>query len=767
MLGVLDLDGGDLAVRRRERLLLGLLALQPGTPVGLADIEDWLWPGVAGDHRRQLQVSASRLRKALRDHGTSAELVSHGAAYELQAGPDDLDAVRARRLLARAEQLEGDEGAGEQRLALLDEALALWRGPVLADLPELGLHPGLTELADLRLVVRERWAGVALEAGQAERVAAVLAAGDLLELGSEAAVAHLVVALYRSGRPLDALATCHRYAGRLRDERGLDPGPALEELELGLLTHDGSLNAPAASGAPAPAGPVTEVRRRLADEVGQEADLVQRARVAAEEARRGRSHAEARLHLEQALGHCPPDDDATRFELLAGLADVRRRLADEGYRDLLVEMEGLADRARGSIAVDRRVRAALVQREVGWHGLCGEPAPDLEAYERAREPLDRHDPRWAVLTADMAAVVHHTALDDRRTAWYEEALAAARDHGDDATLRRVLADAIVLDEPGQAARRAALAAELLERAEAAGDLEQAHLGSRIALLAALDRGDLAVLEQSWRTMARTAEELRQPAYRWAALAWSASVELHCGRLASAEERAHRAYTLGIEGGLGETRTTWLFSGQLGELRRLQGRFAELLPMIEAAAVDDVDHHPYAPWRAALPLALVEAGRRREATNGLGQVMAERHPFAVGQAWGTEALCAVETAAALGDAGTARKVYEAVVDRSEAWASSGAAGAGPVATTLGIAAATFGDDDAATAHLVRAADAARRAGAPVYEAQARAHLARVLARSVDADDRRRAADEAAAARAEGAGRGAGLVVRLADEVLATG
>lgn len=762
MLGVLALDGGDLAVRRRERVLLALLALEAGRPVGLAAIEDWLWPGGAGDHRRQLQVSASRLRKALRDHGESAELVSHGAAYELQAGPDDLDAVRARHLLARADELEGDD-----RLALLDEALGLWRGPVLADLPELGLHPGLAELVALGLAVRERWAAAALEAGQAERVATVLAADDLLELGSEAAVGHLVLALYRSGRPLDALATCHRYAARLRDERGLDPGPELQALELGLLTHDGSLNPPTATSGPAAPGPLVEVRRRLADEAGQEADLVQRAWVAAEEARRGHSYAEARLHLEQALGHCPPDDDATRFELLAGLADVRRRLADEGYRDLLVEMDGLADRASGSTAVDRRVRTALAQREVGWHGLCGEPEPDLEAYERAREPLDRQDPRWAVLTADMAAVVHHTALDARRTAWYEAALAAARQHGDDATLRRVLADAIVLDEPGQSARRAALAAELVERAEAAGDLEQEHLGSRIALLAALDQGDLAVLEQSWRTMARTAEELRQPAYRWAALAWSASVELHCGRLHSAEERAHRAYTLGIEGGLGETRATWLFSGQLGELRRLQGRFGELLPMIEAAVVDEVDHHPYAPWRAALPLALVEAGRHREATAGLAQVMAERHPFALGQAWGTEALCAAEVAAVLGDAGTARKVYEAVVDRAGSWASSGAAGAGPVATTLGIAAATFGDDEAASAHLASAVDAAHRAGAPVYEAQARAQLARVLARSADPDDRRRAADEAAAARAEGAWRGAGLVVRLADEVLATG
>jgi DNA-binding SARP family transcriptional activator len=763
LLGPLAIDGEPLAARRRERVLFAALALDAGQAVGLTNLEDWLWPdGAEGDHRRQVQVCLSRLRRVLRELPLAIELISSGSTYELRVPPGSTDADRVEDLLEQARS-----ATLGRRLDLLDEALRLWRGDVLADLPELGVHPGVARLQGLYDVVLEQWADAALDAGQAQRVATRLDVVDVHELPSERSVGHLVLALYRSGRPLDALDRTTSYARWLREERGLDPGPELQQLELGLLTHDGSLNGPLG---PKDRGraEIHEVRRHLLAELGDDGAVLGRERAAAEDALRARSYAEAALHFEAALGRCPADDPSTRFELLAGLADARRRASDHSYQDVLVEMADMAEQASGSVATDRRVKVALTQREVGWHGVCGEPDPELAAYRAALEPLDESDPRWPVVAADIAGVIHHTPREGTRVDWFRRALVAARELDDDVVLRRVLADAIVLDDADLVVERQDLAAELLERTIVAGDLEGQHFGHRIALLGSFEQGDLGGIEHHWEGIARTAEELRQPAFRWSALAWSASVELHRGRLASAEERAHRAFTWGIEGGIEQTRTTWMFSGQLGEVRRLQGRFGELAEMITVAAVDDVDHHPYAPWRAAVGLALIALGRLDEAEATMHEVLAERFPFQQGQGWTAEALCVIETAAALGDADVARRVYDAIVDRPQPWMFSGAAGGGPMGIPLGVAARAFGDGAAARGHFEQAARLADAAGAPVYAAQARALLASVMLEAGDGSERRRGVSIAALARQVGEQRGAGLVVALADQavVLAT-
>jgi DNA-binding SARP family transcriptional activator len=234
----------DLGVRK-ARLLFGALAVQAGTPVTVDALGEILWP-----ERRpsaweaNLHAHVSRLRRALdpeRSRGADSRLVTHGQSYVLRLEPHELDVRRFEQLAAagRAALARSEAGAAA---TLLADATAQWRGPVLADFAnEPFVSAVARHLDELRVVT------------VAQRIEAELAAGrDAVLVGElEALVqAHplreelwqlLMLALYRTGRQSDALRRFAEVRTILVEELGIEPGPALRNLERSILEHDPTL----------------------------------------------------------------------------------------------------------------------------------------------------------------------------------------------------------------------------------------------------------------------------------------------------------------------------------------------------------------------------------------------------------------------------------------------------------------------------------------------------------------------------------------------
>ncbi|MER5562993.1 BTAD domain-containing putative transcriptional regulator [Streptomyces sp. NPDC002506] len=259
---VLHPDGSPVALGgARLRALLTVLALRPGraAPVGLLVDEVW-GDRPPADAPAALQALVGRLRRAL---GHDAVFSAGSGGYGLAAEADDIDLHRFERLAADgARALE--EGDAAKAATLLDDALALWAGPALADLPEPGTLGARAE--SRRLDVRRLRLGAALALGRAgETLAelAVLCDGHPLD---EPLHALRIKALRAAGRPAEALAAYESVRATLAEELGADPGPELRSIHAELLN-------PAAEPSPPAAPAHGNLRARLTSFVGREADL--------------------------------------------------------------------------------------------------------------------------------------------------------------------------------------------------------------------------------------------------------------------------------------------------------------------------------------------------------------------------------------------------------------------------------------------------------------------------------------------------------------
>ncbi len=227
LLGVVEVatDAGPVALRGvRLRGLLARLALDAGRPVGTSVLVDDLWgESPPDDATNALQALVSRLRRAI-----GAGLVATDArGYRLDVDPDAVDALRF-------DALARDPGS-------LAEALALWRGPALADVLELPFAgPVAARLAERRAMVVEEKARLALRLGRAAaELDALTTQLDAAPL-RETTAALLARGLAASGRQADALAVVDRTVARLAEELGVDPGPELVSTRLAVLRGEAS-----------------------------------------------------------------------------------------------------------------------------------------------------------------------------------------------------------------------------------------------------------------------------------------------------------------------------------------------------------------------------------------------------------------------------------------------------------------------------------------------------------------------------------------------
>ena len=242
ILGPLQVLAGGSAVElggARRRALLALLLLRRGEAVAAERLVEDLYGGrPPPTATKSLQAHVSRLRKALPD----GCLATEGGGYALRPGADAVDADRFARLLerGRSELHAGEPAAAE---ASLREALALWRGPPLADLAYEAFAQGeIARLEELRLTCLEELFEARLALGRAAELV-----GPLERLVAEHPLRErprglLMLALYRAGRQADALAAYRDARRALADELGLEPGRALQELERGILNHDPALD---------------------------------------------------------------------------------------------------------------------------------------------------------------------------------------------------------------------------------------------------------------------------------------------------------------------------------------------------------------------------------------------------------------------------------------------------------------------------------------------------------------------------------------------
>jgi DNA-binding SARP family transcriptional activator len=227
----LPLGGG------KQRALLAILLLHANEVVSADRLVDDLWGGEApGSGVAALQVRISQLRKALGAVGE--RLRTQPPGYLLRVEPGELDLDRFERLLSRAEGAEPAEAA-----AALREALGLWRGAPLSDFAyEPFAQAAIGRLEDLRLLALEKRVDADLALGRHGEIV-----GELETLVREQPLrerprGQLILALYRSGRQADALEAYQQARRTLVDELGIDPSPALQELERAILRQDPSLD---------------------------------------------------------------------------------------------------------------------------------------------------------------------------------------------------------------------------------------------------------------------------------------------------------------------------------------------------------------------------------------------------------------------------------------------------------------------------------------------------------------------------------------------
>ena len=218
----------------RQRALLARLLVDANRAVSVERLGADLWDEPPHDVNGALQNQVSRLRKVLGDR-----LVTKAPGYLVRVEPGELDLERFRSLVADA----GSATDLASRSRLLREADALFRGPPLADVDAPFVASEAAALEELRLAAVEGRIDTDLERGRHAELVPELSALVRTHPLRERMHGQLILALYRCGRQADAL-DAYRAAKRMLDEElGLEPSPALRELEHAILTHDASLTA--------------------------------------------------------------------------------------------------------------------------------------------------------------------------------------------------------------------------------------------------------------------------------------------------------------------------------------------------------------------------------------------------------------------------------------------------------------------------------------------------------------------------------------------
>jgi DNA-binding SARP family transcriptional activator len=352
----LDLGG------RKQRAVLALLLLRANRVVSIERLSEDLY---AGDPPASAVTQVHRQVSELRKIVDADAIETRPPGYVIRVAPDALDLHRFERLTERAAS-SLDSGDARAAVAELDEALALWRGPALADLVyEPFAQAPIARLEELRMAAVERRFTALLALGRHADLV-----GELRELAAEHPLRErirelLMLALYGSGRQVEALEVYRETRTQLVESFGVEPGPELQHLEAAILRQDPELDPPQARHG-ATRGLVLVAGRDEA-RLGTLLDVVEPLAARAER---------------ELLVTLLVEDEARLGEAAEGLEPVRRRLGAGGRAAAFVS-------SRGSDDVLHLVRS---------HD------PELVVIEGRPDELERPD-------ADLAGVLEGTLAD--------------------------------------------------------------------------------------------------------------------------------------------------------------------------------------------------------------------------------------------------------------------------------------------------------------------------------------------------------------------
>lgn len=352
----------------RPRLVLAMLLVHRNRVVTADQLAEELWGDDQPiDAAAAVRTHVFRLRKQLGRHAGDLDTAAGG--YLLRVAAEDLDAAHFETRLSTA-LAEDDRGAAAHHLGA---ALALWRGPALDGFADLAFaQPEARRLEELRGRAVEARADALLDAGRVGEALADLESIVAAEPEREGARGLLMEALYRAGRPTDALHVYRRWCVDL-GERGLEPGPELRRLEGEILRHAvrprtaARAAAASASGIPSPAEgrrpagapptrfsvPVTTFVGRAGD-VSSVAGLLDRARVVTVVGPGGVGKTRLALHVAaEAAARFPDGVVVCDLATVTDLAGVLRSLASP---------LGIEEHAGTSL--DRRIAEVLADQRM-------------------------------------------------------------------------------------------------------------------------------------------------------------------------------------------------------------------------------------------------------------------------------------------------------------------------------------------------------------------------------------------------------------------
>lgn len=234
-------NGATVAVLpAKERIVLAALLLRAGQVVATSALIEALWDNdPPANARNSVQVRVSQLRKLLGPAGGRIVTKPPGYLIEVRAGELDLD--RFTRLTGQARSAARASN-WDDSATLLNEALGLWRGEPLSDIPSPLLQRNETpRLAELRAQALDARVEADLHSGRHDAVTAELRQLVAAQPHRERSWAQLMLALYRGGRAGEALAAYQEARRILSADLGVDPGRPLQDLQHRILTADPAL----------------------------------------------------------------------------------------------------------------------------------------------------------------------------------------------------------------------------------------------------------------------------------------------------------------------------------------------------------------------------------------------------------------------------------------------------------------------------------------------------------------------------------------------
>jgi predicted ATPase/DNA-binding SARP family transcriptional activator len=396
--------GGRTAVvgSPKQRALLAMLVVHLNHVVPLDAIVEELWgERLPASASASVQSLVSRLRRSLSDLYPEAGSCLRGRepGYLLEGDPTQVDANRFEKLFARGREAV-ERGEPEAATEALEGALALWRGPALADLSDRRFaRPEANRLEEARLATVEELAEAELALGHPAKGLARLEPHVAEHPMRERAWGQIMVALYRLGRQADALRAYQQIRGILREELGLEPTPSLRRLEQQILLQRPELEEPRPPepGRPArrePRPPGTSrpgdtvvflftdieasTRRWEGDEGAMAEDLARHDEIV----RGAQEEAQGRVFANTGDGICAAFPTASAA--LTAALNSQRALLKENWRSpvpLRVRMAvhvGAAE-PRGDNYVGPTLNRTARLLSLGWGGqvLCSQAAADL------------------------------------------------------------------------------------------------------------------------------------------------------------------------------------------------------------------------------------------------------------------------------------------------------------------------------------------------------------------------------------------------------